>query len=81
MQLLEAQPVDTTTSTLLVPFTNNDQIPAQREKLAVLVSTGKWKEAIGGQLTHDQINAFPTTMFRNTQKGMKPTSVTKPPIL
>ena len=29
--------------------------PAQREKLAVLVSTGKFKEAIGFQLTHDQV--------------------------
>ena len=47
MQLLEAQPLDTTS------FTNDDNIPAQREKLAVLVSTGKSKEAIGVQLTHD----------------------------
>ena len=29
--------------------------PAEREKLAVLVSTGKCKEAIGVQLTHDQV--------------------------
>jgi len=29
--------------------------PAQRGKLAVLVSTGKCKEAIGVQLTHDQV--------------------------
>ena len=28
---------------------------AQRQKLAVLVSTGKCKEAIGVQLTHDQV--------------------------
>ena len=47
MQLLEAQPLETTSS--------NDQIPAQREKLAVLVSTGKSKEAIGVQLAHDQV--------------------------
>ena len=53
MQLLEAQPLDTTSSTAL--FSLNDQIPAQREKLAVLVSTGKSKEAIGVQLTHDQV--------------------------
>ena len=51
MQMLEAEPVDTTSSNPLV----DDQIPAQREKLAVLVSTGKSKEAIGGQLTHDQV--------------------------
>ena len=30
-------------------------IPALREKLAVLVSTGKAKEAIGVQLTHEQV--------------------------
>ena len=55
MQLLEAQPLDTTSVTAVLPFTNDDQIPAQREKLAVLVSTGKSKEAIGMQLTHDQV--------------------------
>ena len=49
MQLLESQPVDT------VSVTNDDNIRAQREKLAVLVSTGKSKEAIGVQLTHDQV--------------------------
>ena len=55
MQILEAQPVDTTSANPLVSFTNDDQIPAQREKLAVLVSTGKSKEAIGVQLTHEQV--------------------------
>ena len=39
----------------MVSVTNDDNIPAQREKLAVLVSTGKSKEAIGVQLTHDQV--------------------------
>ena len=53
MQMLEADP-DSSAATV-VPFTNNDQIPAQRKKLAVLVSTGKSKEAIDVQLTHDQI--------------------------
>ena len=55
MQLLEAQPLDTTSANPLVSLTNEDQIPAQREKLAVLVSAGKSKEAIGVQLTHDQV--------------------------
>ena len=55
MELLEAQPVDMTSSNPLVSLTNDDQIPAQREKLAVLVSTGKSKEAISVQLTHDQV--------------------------
>ena len=56
MQLLEAEPVESTSaSTSLVSVTNDDNIPAQREKLAVLVSTGKSKEAIGVQLTHEQV--------------------------
>ena len=29
--------------------------PSQREKLAILVSIGKSKEAIGVQLTHEQV--------------------------
>ena len=59
MQLLETQPVDTTTSpNTLVSVTNDDNIPAQREKLTVLVFTGKSKEAIGVQLTHDQVKRF-----------------------
>ena len=53
IQMLEAQPLDTTSSTTLVSF--DDQIPSQREKLAVLVLTGKSKEAIGMQLTHGQV--------------------------
>ena len=44
MELLEASP-DTG------PASND--IPAKREKLAILVSTGKAKEAIGVQLTHE----------------------------
>ena len=55
MQLLEAEPADTTSSNPLVSLTNNDQIPAQREKLAILVSTGKSKEAIGVQRIHEQV--------------------------
>ena len=39
MQLLEAQLVDTTSTNPLVSLTNDDQIPAQCEKLAILVST------------------------------------------
>ena len=55
-QLPEAEPVEsTTTLTSLVPFTNDDNIPAKCEKLSVLVSTEKSKEAIGVQRTHDQV--------------------------
>ena len=53
IQTLEAQPVESANP--LVSVTNDDNIPAQREKLAILVSTGKSKEAIGVQLTHDQV--------------------------
>ena len=55
MQMLEPQPLVTMpgSSAALVPL--DEGIPAQREKLAVLVSTGKSKEAIGVQLTHDQV--------------------------
>ena len=55
MQTLEAEPTESTTSTSLVSVTNDDNIPAEREKLAILVSNGKSKEAIGVQLTHDQV--------------------------
>ena len=55
MQLLEATP-DTTEPTGIVNLvTPGNDIPAKREKLAILVSTGKSKEAIGVQLTHEQV--------------------------
>ena len=52
MEFLEAEP--TPESGLASLATGND-IPAKRKKLAVLVSTGKAKEAVGVQLTHDQV--------------------------
>ena len=53
IELLEAEPApDSLGLTSLAP--GND-IPAKREKLAVLVSTGKAKEVVGVQLTHDQV--------------------------
>ena len=57
MQLLEATP-DTAEPTGIVNlgFTPDaNDIPAKRKKLAILVSTGKSKEAIGVQLTHEQV--------------------------
>ena len=62
MQLLEASP-DTSA---VVPL--DEGIPAQREKLAVLVSTGKWKEAIGVQLTHEQVKRL---SYNDVQKYSK----------
>ena len=48
MNLLEAEPA------AALPKAGPD-IPALREQLEILVSTGKCKEAIGVSLTHDQV--------------------------
>ena len=48
MNLLENEP------TAALPSAGPD-IPALREQLAILVSTGKCKEAIGVNLTHEQV--------------------------
>ena len=47
MAMLEAEPTSSPTP--------GPDIPALREQLAVLVSTGKCKEAVGVNLTHDQV--------------------------
>ena len=53
MESLEAEP--TPDSLGLSSLAPGNDIPAKREKLAILVSTGKAKEVIGVQLTHDQV--------------------------
>ena len=53
MEFLEAEP--TPDSLGLASLAPGNDIPAKREKLAVLVSTGKAKEAVGVQLTHDHV--------------------------
>ena len=53
MEFLESEP--TPDSLGLASLAPGNDIPAKREKLAVLVSTGKAKEAVGVQLTHDQV--------------------------
>ena len=53
MEFLEAEP--TPDSLGLASLAPGNDIPAKREKLAVLVSTGKAKEAVGVQLTQDQV--------------------------
>ena len=55
MEFLEVEPTPEPAglTSLVTPAAND--IPAKREQLAVLVSTGKAKEAIGVQLTHDQV--------------------------
>ena len=54
MEFLEAEPTPNSAGLASLVTPGND-IPAKREKLAVLVSTGKAKEAVGVQLTHDQV--------------------------
>ena len=56
INLLEAEPSSSPADSSLVPqLLSGPNIPALREQLAVLVSTGKSKEAIGVQLTHEQL--------------------------
>ena len=61
LDLLEAEPSTSPAGGSIVPdFAPSNlvaapDIPALREKLNVLVSTGKAKEAIGVQLTHEQV--------------------------
>ena len=58
MQMLETTPDSPAPSAEPIPFLNDsasNDTSNQREKLAVLMSTGKSKEAIGVQLTHKQI--------------------------
>ena len=47
MNLLEAEPAPAALPAI--------DIPSLREQLAILVSTGKCKEAIGVNLTHEQV--------------------------
>ena len=51
MNLLEAEPAPEALPVALPAI----DIPALREQLAILVSTGKCKEAIGVNLTHEQV--------------------------
>ena len=53
MQILEAEPAPDSLG--LASLAQGNDIPAKREKLAVLVSTGKAKEVVGVQLTHEQV--------------------------
>ena len=59
LDLLEAEPSSGPAGSILPDLTSltvpEPDIPALREQLNVLVSTGKAKEAIGVQLTHEQV--------------------------
>ena len=53
VQMLEATPDSSRPSDFPVALPVNN-VPEQRENLAVLVSTGKTEEALGDQLSHEQ---------------------------
>ena len=56
MNLLEAEPSSTPDAGVVSAITQpGPDIPALREQLAILVSTGKAKEAIGRDLTHKEV--------------------------
>ena len=56
MNLLQTEPEPSSVPAGgILPTSAGPDIPALREQLAVLVSTGKAKEAIGVQLTHEQV--------------------------
>ena len=66
MEFLEAEP--TPDSLGLASLAPGNDILAKREKLAVLVSTGKAKEAVGVQLTHDQVKRLSDKDVEKYQK-------------
>ena len=66
MELLEAEP--TPDSLGLASLAPGNDIPAKREKLAVLVSTGKAKEVVGVNLTHDQVKRLSDKEVENYHK-------------
>ena len=55
MSLLEAEPSSGPAGGVVELTASGPDIPALREQLAVLVSTGKAKDAIGVQLTHERV--------------------------
>ena len=66
MDFLEVEP--TPDSLGLASLAPGNDIPAKREKLAVLVSTGKAKETVGVQLTHDQVKRLSDKEVENYHK-------------
>ena len=66
LEFLEAEP--TPESLGLASLAPGNDIPAKREELAVLVSTGKAKEVVGVQLTHDQVKRLSDKEVENYHK-------------
>ena len=74
---LEAEPAPDSLG--LASLAPGNDIPAKREKLAVLVSTGKAKEVVGVQLTHDQVKRLSDKEVEKLPNARKLTSGAKPP--
>ena len=55
----------------IVPTAPGPDILALREQLAVLVSTGKAKEAIGVQLTHEQVKRLSDKRGREIHQTLR----------
>ena len=66
LDFLEAEP--TPDSLGLASLAPGNDIPAKREKLAVLVSTGKAKETVGVNLTRDQVKRLSDKEVENYHK-------------
>ena len=60
------------------PDSSPPDSPNQREKLALLVSTRKGKEAIGTQLSYDQVKHLSEEDVKNIANGMRPTQAAIP---
>ena len=74
MNLLEAEPSSGPVGGVVADLTaTGPDIPALREQLAVLVSTGKAKDAIGVQLTHEQVKRLSDKDVENTTIGTRHT--------
>ena len=67
LEFLEVEPTPDSAGLASLVTPGND-IPAKREKLAVLVSTGKAKEVVGVQLTQDQVKRLSDKEVENYHK-------------
>ena len=76
MQVLEAQPLETTT---VVPLDDQILLSARNWQFWFRLENQKKLSARSSHMI--RLNAFQTRMFKNTSKGMKPTSATRPLIL
>ena len=77
MEFLEAEPTPDLLG--LASLALGYDIPVKREKLAVLVSTGKAKEALACSSHTTRSNACRIKMWRSTTNDRKLISVAKPP--